>query len=70
MMRMLTVKENLQFSALTRLPAYMSRIDKHAFINAVLHTLNLCVFALHSHNVQRYFCAHVNARSLLRFVPV
>jgi hypothetical protein len=46
MMRTLTVKENLLFSALSRLPATMPRTDKRAFVNQVLATLGLYVVAV------------------------
>lgn len=41
MMRTLSVKENLQFSAMSRLPAEMSRSEKRQFVNQVLATLDL-----------------------------
>ena len=41
MMRTLSVKENLQFSAMSRLPAEMSNVEKRQFVNQILATLDL-----------------------------
>ena len=56
----LSVRENLQFSAALRLPAYMTRLQRRQRVEGVIETLGLSKCAdtkVHKHN---YVHVHVH----------